>query len=129
MGRKTKFKVIPYHIYPYNVIVSFHNSYKELEKLLKRVLPKNMHKEIDMKGNHNARTIMFSGGLTCIWFKKPETFSEGQVAHEALHAVQFLLERLDTPLDRSTSEAYAYCLHYLVNEIMKFRKKFIIKPK
>ena len=119
-----KFKIIPYHIYPFNVLVSFHNRFEDLERVLKNILPEDEQSEIiKIKGDHSAYTKMFPGGQTVIWFHDVDRFSEGQVAHEAFHAVHFLFYHLQIPLTLKTSEVYAYCIHYLVDEIMRVKKK------
>lgn len=47
----------------------------------------------------------------------PNSYSVGTIAHEALHITVSILNRLDTPLNRTTEEVYAYLLTYLVDEI------------
>lgn len=47
----------------------------------------------------------------------PNDYSVGTIAHEAFHITSSILNRLDTPLNRTTEEVYAYLLTYLVDSI------------
>ena len=117
-----RFTIVKFHVYPFDVLVSFHKRFADLEKVLKVRLPKHDWSEIkDMDTGGYARCMMFSSGSMCIWFSNPDTFTEGQVAHEAFHAVHFLMDRINTPLKIETTESYAYCLAYLVDEIISFK--------
>lgn len=48
---------------------------------------------------------------------RTEDYSVGNIAHESLHIVANILDRIDTPLNKSTEEIYAYLLGYLVEQI------------
>lgn len=114
------FKIIKTDIYPYEIIISIGNSYKELKEKLSEILPKDMHKEIKrFKGEYNGRTIMFDSGQTVIDFK---TINARDIAHEAFHAVTFILGTIGMTLSEDSDEAYAYFLGFLVEEITKFNE-------
>lgn len=116
MTPKVKYKIIPYVIYPFNVIVSF-QKFSELEKTLKEILHEDVWDEIKIFDNDfSARTVMFSSGQTCICFRK---FYHGIVAHEVFHAVDFLMDKIGMSLVPESNEAYAYLIEYLTNEIYK----------
>jgi len=109
-----KYTIIPYKVYPFDVLVSF-QSYEELRKLLIKILPEDVHKDINIfEDEYAARTVMFASGQTCIHFNE---VTHGRIAHEAFHAISFLMSRIECPLNRDTDEPYAYLLAYLVNEI------------
>jgi hypothetical protein len=108
---------ISYVIYPFDLLVSFHKNYSELEKELMDILPQDVHGEIssfNTKEKISGRTIMFSSGQTCIWFR---VLSHQNIAHEVFHAVEFLMDKIDVRLSRKSDEAYAYMIGYITNEI------------
>lgn len=106
-------------MYPFGLRVFFDMPYKKIRKKLRKVLPKEIHSEIkDLRGICAARTMMFSNGHTVIVFN---SFDEGIVAHEALHAVQFLFDRIRI----HDYEAQAYMLQYIVSEIHRVKNGVI----
>ena len=112
-----KFQIIYYVIYPFSLTVSFHRSYNELEKALQNVLPEDIWHQIEtFKSTEQVKTIMFSSGQTCIWFK---TVNHGNISHEVFHAVDFLMGKIGCKLTRSSDEAYAYLIGYITTEIYK----------
>lgn len=117
-----KVTIIPLHIYPFEVAVAFNLPYNELSKELQKILPKELHDEIDgLDGRYDARTYFFEqGGQTVINFHE---VSDSLIAHEAFHAACFILNHIGMQLTRESEEAYAYLIGYLVDEIHKAKKK------
>jgi hypothetical protein len=121
---KIKYKIIDYKIYPFEILVSFHDSFEELESIIKKKLPGNIHDGIELfKSTDLAKTVMFSNGTTCIWFT-PKLISgglwgHGVISHEVFHAVDFLMNKIGIRLSNKSDEAYAYLIQYLTNEIYK----------
>jgi len=114
-----KNKRIYYNVYPFGLRVFFDTPYKKIRKKLRKTLPKKAHSEIkDLRGTYAARTMMFSTGQTVIVFR---SFDNGIVAHEALHAVQFLFDRIRI----HDYEAQAYMLQYIVSEIHRVKNGVI----
>ena len=111
-------KIIPYQIYPFDVIVSY-QTLEGIKKTLRGLLPDDIHDELDELDHcTDARTIMFSGGQTVIWFNKDPSY--GLISHEVFHAVTYLMDRIGVTLSPSSDEAYAYAVQYLTNEIYSF---------
>jgi hypothetical protein len=108
---------IDYVIYPYNLIVSVCQSNKDVEKLLKGILPEECHEEIKIMtgGNPVARTIKFSSNHTIIRFNSIPT--PGIIAHEVFHVIHFLFTHIGITLSDSSDEAYTYLLQYVVDKI------------
>ena len=121
---KIKFRIIDYRVYPFEVLVSFHDTFQELESVLKNKLPGDIHDGIDLfKTTNLAKTVMLSNGTTCIWFtpklRKGGLWSHGVISHEVFHAVDMLLTKIGMTLTNESDEAYAYLIQYLTNEIYK----------
>jgi len=55
--------------------------------------------------------------------------TEGNVAHEMLHVVQFVMEYIGHNLDESGDEPSAYLLGYLVDEYYRLKKELKKKKK
>lgn len=109
--------IIPYEIYPFDLMVAVNEPYRRIKKELKKRLPDNQddrNRIKEFKGTYNGRTIMFSGGQTCIVFKSTEP---GIISHEAFHAVEFLFRNIYIPLTLESGEAYAYLIGYIVYKI------------
>ena len=107
--------IINYTIYPFDLLVSVCEPDSTVKKVLEEKLQEDFHLEIDaVFVNSDARTTMFSGGQTIIRFSKKPTM--GLIAHEALHAVEFLMERIG---NEQVNEPWNYLLQYIVNEISR----------
>jgi len=120
MKTKKDYIIIPFVIYPFDLMVSIQNE-SDFIGTLKKILPEDVHDEINIvlpKGR--GRSAMFSSGQSVIHLS---SFDEGTIAHESFHIVQYLMARLETPLVIDTEEPYAYLLEYIVNEIHKWLGK------
>jgi len=112
---KPKHFTIDYTIYPFNLLVSVCESDNCVRKILKDKLPDDLHSEIDVVFEPSvARTVMFQGGATIIRFSKEP--SQGIIAHEALHAVDFLMSNIG---NLTVNESWNYLLEYIINQINK----------
>ena len=111
-GASPQHFIIDYVIYPFDLLVSICESDDTVRNVLKDKLPEDIHGEIDIVFKESeARAVCFPNGATIIRFKnKP---SAGLIAHEAFHAVEYIMNILELPV----SEAWAYLLQYIVNEI------------
>ena len=119
-AKEPNFKIIKSDVYPYDILVSIGNTYEQLKAKLIEELPENMHKEIKrFKKHHSARTVTFESGHTAINFNE---INPGIIAHESFHAVDFIFHELGMTLSPDSDEAYAYFIHFVVNEITKFNE-------
>jgi hypothetical protein len=92
---------------------------------LEKVVPSDVIKEItdDNLGNCQGiegRCIAVSdtpSGLVIVIYVRP-TATIPVVAHEALHAVSFVLRAKEVPHTGDTEEAYTYYLEWLLREVM-----------
>jgi hypothetical protein len=111
---KAQHFIIDYTVYPFDLLVFVHESDREVRTLLENKLPKDIHSEIDeLFGEYDARTVMFTSGQTVIRFIKIDA---GIIAHEALHAVQFLMNKIE---NYTPCETWNYLLQYIVTQINK----------
>lgn len=97
-------------------------------KRLARVLPADIAAEASgPDGRMNGEGLAGKGGRACLirdtpsgdvavfWFAS--TSDTAVIAHEALHAVYWILKRKGLTLDEPSEEAYTYYLEWLVREI------------
>ena len=111
--------IIPYVVYPFDLMVVINEPYSAIKKELKKRLPNNNDNKArikEFKGKYDGRTIMFSGGQTCMSLNSTQ---HGLISHEVFHAVEFLFRRIYIPLTLESGEAYAYFISYIVDEIYK----------
>jgi hypothetical protein len=106
---------INYVIYPFTLFVSVLESDDTVIRQVKTLVPEDMHDELakTIRASHScANTIQTPAGLTLIRFR--EEPSAGLIAHEALHAVEFVMDYIRND---EVNEAWNYLLQYIVNEI------------
>jgi hypothetical protein len=122
--------IIPLVIYPFDIIVSIGETDDEFQKTIRKRLPPSCIKDLEGDSSilklgytTDARTVNLSTThQTIIRFKRfPKTGRDhGIVAHEAFHAISFILWRMGINLEiEKTDECYAYLLDYVITEIYK----------
>lgn len=111
--------IIPYVIYPFDVMVSIGEANEVLRKKLLKHGANIKDIDLEHTDTHRGRCIMFPGHQTLIrLYHIPKTAQHyGYLQHEIFHAVEFLMDRIGMPLTRKTDEAYAYLIDYLTNQI------------
>lgn len=111
----SKFVIIPYVIYPFDLYVTNERNYEKIKESVKEIISEDVWNEIDeLKGDYDARTLIFSSGQTIIVLKK---INHGLIAHESLHAVHFLMDKIGQKLTFASDESYCYLLQYIVDKI------------
>jgi len=116
---KTHF-IVPYHVYPYELLVVYNYSPLDAERVLKRLIPCDMHDQIDsLFEESQATTLMLSNNTTVIYFKPfiPKKNLQGVIVHEAFHATTFLMDCIGQTLSQDSEESYAYLIQYIVERI------------
>lgn len=120
---KPKFKILDCGVYPYDVLFAVGASEEEVTKYLKA---KCKYKLDDEERGHlrfsgkGGRTVRFKNNALLIWVK---TDYLPVIAHEIFHGVELLMEKINTPLNESTSEPYAYLIEYLWKQSLPVIKK------
>ena len=122
-------KIIPIGLYPYDLMLSFNESDKEVKKALKEfaITQRGSTEEIvfdmDKLKKKTGRMVMFIGKQTIIRLnfmpKVTDPFEMGLLQHEVFHAVGFFMSEINTPLNSDTHEVYAYLIQYLTEQIYK----------
>ena len=122
-------KIIPIGHYPYDLMISFNESDRQVKEALKLVgiTPKNSSEtavfDMDKYKNKAGRMVMFIGKQTIIRLNFMPHVNDpvemGFLQHEIFHAVGFFMSGIDTPLKSSTHEVYAYLIQYLTEQIYK----------
>jgi hypothetical protein len=120
MMKSTHFK-ISYNIYPFDLFVSFGETDQQLKRFLERYGVK-YEKELTLQNKCTlARTVMGKDGATVIRMRTipKHPVDKGVLAHEIFHAIEFLMHKVGIPLSKKSSEAYAYLIGYVTEEIYK----------
>jgi hypothetical protein len=87
---------------------------------------KNIPKYLDFSyDNVYAHTIIAyeKGEEIFIILNQKENLSVGVLAHEVIHAANFIFYSRGIKLDIENDEAYAYLVEYLMDKLSKFYKK------
>jgi hypothetical protein len=112
---KAKHFIIDYTVYPFDLLVSVCESDTTVRRVLKNKLPEDLHDQIDVVFKYsNACTVCFPNDATFIRFSVEP--GQGLIAHEALHAVEFLMQNIG---NEQVNEAWNYLLQYIVSQINK----------
>ncbi len=105
-------------VYPFDVHVFVGDDLKKCHKFIKSFISKESREEILPKfnGDYSGYTLQGKNGSIIIHYVRiPEL---GLMCHEAFHAVEFILEHIGIVHTPETSEAYAYYLHYLIDQLL-----------
>lgn len=107
--------IIPLVIYPFDIMVSFGETDKQLNKKLSCFdlgeTPNESWSESQL-----AYTKNYVGGQTLMRFKNtPNSIKDYSIiSHEVFHAVSMILWRIGMPLEvQKSDEAYAYLIEYI----------------
>jgi len=106
---------IPPSIYPFPIHI-YYGVEKDAHKFFKSTLEKGDHKNIKefFTGTYNARTCQTTYSGIALHFKR---ISPNLIAHEMFHCVELIFEKIGMFLNDETSEAWAYYLGYLVEQV------------
>lgn len=113
--------IIPYVIYPFDVMVSICEDDEVLKRKLTRYGADFDGMDLSHSDSQKGRCVMFSNGRFLLrLYGYPKTPAHyGHLQHEIFHAVEFLMDKLNTPLSDDSDEAYCYLIQYLTTEIYK----------
>lgn len=112
--------VVNWGVFPFDVAVFIgHDDGEVLRWLRRRVRGLDLEEEKAVQLRHlgRGRCVMLKGGQTVVRLARgarPDV-----LAHECLHAVQFVVEKVGVAPDH---ELEAYMLQYLVREVNRARK-------
>lgn len=110
---------IPINVYPFNLIFSFNQSDKALNKTLKKY-------NVDCKNdcllqNYEGFYIPFGNGISLIRLRKfpKNVYWLSVLIHEITHAVIDILRQVGVKLSEKSEEAYTYLMEYITHECLK----------
>lgn len=113
--------IIPWEIYPFDVMVCIGENRKAIKKLLDKQFGVKYSKDDHGPATAAGRTVMFPSNATLIRldFWPITSGHKGELAHEVFHAVSYLMDRIGMgPLNiYANAEAYAYAVSYLTQRI------------
>lgn len=129
MKKKEANFIIPYVVYPFDVMVSINQTDDQLIKAVKRFgLGKDdIEPCLDLPKTNRGRTVILGTNQTILRITDaPDADIHSTIAHEVFHAVTFLFYKLEMKLVvTENDEAYAYLIGYLTKEIYKGIRKHI----
>ena len=111
--------MIPATIYPSNIYVFKGFTYKTALEDLKLISEDSLHIITSSMFENPGYAIMIPDGSVIILLRSDMCNNASMVAHESFHATEFIMERVGIEHCRETSDAFAYLLGYIVEEIMK----------
>lgn len=122
-------KIIPIGLYPFDLMISFNETDKQVRKALKRynITPEKSNEEtvfeMEEIKKKVGRMVMFTGRQTIVRLNfmphLKNSFEMGLLQHEIFHTVGFFMSEIHTPLNDDTHEVYAYLVQYLTEQIYK----------
>jgi hypothetical protein len=117
---KSKSFILPYVIYPFDIMFSFGEPDDVLFRRLKS-MGITEPELCNISGITQARTVVFNEGASIIRMKHiPKTSEDfGHLQHEIFHAVYFLFTRIGIKLCDKSDEAFAYTIQYLTEQVYK----------
>lgn len=112
-------KILKCSVYPFDVLICIEESHENVCKKLTELGIKYKPKHLIMNGT--GRTNPLSNGAVCIQLKEfpNDPFTKSVLAHEVFHATEYLMEYIGISHDGSSSEAWAYYIGWLTEEIYK----------
>ena len=121
--KKGKSFIVPLIVYPFDVVMSFSQTDKQVNNLLQgQELEEEEIQAMYLSDTTQGRSMIFSTNLCMIRMRDyPDSpLQKGFLAHEIFHIVSFLFWRIKLPLHaKNTGEAYAFLTGYLTEEIYK----------
>lgn len=130
--RKSLNKILQIGHYPFDLMISFHESDDQFINSLKQYGIKDIDDpsvrlviEMEKSGEAAGRYLMLKGRQSVIRLTRyPQKGRAADMAllnHEILHTVHFFcVEVLHAPLNEDTAEVYAYLFQHLTEEIYKY---------
>tara|TARA_R110000868_G_scaffold341345_1_gene602196 strand:- start:138 stop:506 length:369 start_codon:yes stop_codon:yes gene_type:complete len=117
-SKKPIFKIIDSGIYPYQILFTVQSTETEVVKYLKKrfILDDEEISYIDFN-NKGGRAVQFKNGAMLLWVK--DKYAVPVIGHEIFHITEFVMSKVDIPLNNDTSEAYAYLIEHLWKQILK----------
>jgi hypothetical protein len=118
--KKGKWFIIRPDVFPFQIMVSIDEPEEVLIERLRGYSNKEEELQL-LRGEQRGRCVILPSNQTIIKLKTQNDSIDMicTVAHECLHAVIFILERMGMQLSTETSdEAYCYFHEYLVKEVM-----------
>lgn len=121
--KKPTFIIIKSDPYPYDVLFTIGSTEEQIIKYIENrchyKLDAEEKKYIDIKGKQ-GRVVRFKNNALFLWVKSDYIPTLG---HEIFHVVELLMDKINTPLNESTGEVYAYLIEYYWKQVLPHLKK------
>lgn len=121
MGRMKR-GVVQIHPFRLNVGVMVGNPRSCVEHLYKKYKMGECTSRIT-KTCEGAFLVDVNRGVYSLMFKGDKTVALDVVTHECFHVMLHVAELAGDPICSATSEAYAYCIGYFVNDVVQKLKE------
>lgn len=111
--------IIDLHPYGFDLMVSIEESEDSFVENLRK---SGIEDEEDdyyrwEREGHKGRTFQFYNGQLAIRLKHSPLDKPGYLAHEVLHVVHYLFDRIGIPMKNSSIEAWTYLVQYITDEV------------
>ena len=117
---KNIFEVIKGTVYPFDILVSINQTDDEFYSEVSHLSDDNLESVfLNLDETVLARSYITKNNVSIIRFMNldKENIPHGLISHEALHITSYILKRVGIDFSFETEEAYAYLLHYIVDNI------------
>lgn len=110
--------------YPFDVLVHFGEDMVPMFDAIERKDGKRASDKLRKYKFGSGFAGMNDSGTMVLWLKEPPTCPRtiSLLAHECMHIVRLLFDRVAIPINLSTEEVQAYQLQYLVEKILIMRQ-------
>ncbi len=120
MKTKKKLFILDWQIFPFDVLVALGSNREEILARIKKTGYKLDNEELEKINMHGlGRAVMLRGGQSILWTKNYPKAVDGNLAHEIVHIVHFVTERIGISLSNETDELFGYMTQYLTDKIRK----------
>ena len=117
---KNTFKVIKGTVYPFDLLVSINQTDEEFYSEVAHLSDDDLESVfLNLDETVLARSYFTKNNISIVRFVNinKQDIPHGLISHEALHITSYILKRVGIDFSFETEEAYAYLLHYIVDNI------------
>jgi len=119
------FEVIKGNVYPFDVLISINQTDDDFYSKLGHLFDDDLEEIfLNLDETILARSFFTKNNIAIVRFVNIDknNLPNGLISHEIFHIVTFILNKAGIKFSFKTDEAYAYFLHYLIDEVYNLFK-------
>lgn len=116
---KKKSFIIDWAIFPFQTLVCLAMSRNEVLKQVEKYGKISEEEKEAIVMNGQGRAVMLKGGQTILWMRFYPKPGSGVLAHEMVHVIDFVLERVGIEITVKNDELRGYMTEYFTNQVYK----------